>query len=182
MLVSLRRRCGPPQQRGGCHRRGGGRQSVDRGRVLFAIPFALALFAVGNPAAAEPIGRWWSGWGMGTFEYGYKSAASGGNVVYIACSDSETSIRFSIRGRDPRPRSVVSVAVGRDTFEVITDQWGTGTTESHVAADTFVSLWSAMRAGSSMQVRFSTGETARFTLGGSAEALPKQPCKPDFWR
>ena len=139
--------------------------------------------AIGFPslAFAEPIGRWWSGYGQGTLEYGIKNDSAGNDTVYIACAYDHTTINFDVGGKDPRPRSLVVVVIGADEWELYVDNEGMIPTSSHVAADNFISLWKGMRNGSSMRVRLSTGESTVFSLSGSSKALPKEPCKTDFY-
>lgn len=68
-------------------------------RFATAAGATLAL-VMGAPAAAEPVGRWWSGWGQGTAEYGFK--APNGDAIYFACDQGSgmgTSVSFSIGGQ-----------------------------------------------------------------------------------
>jgi hypothetical protein len=119
---------------------------------------------------------------MGVTEYGIKTGPSGSNSLYFACSEDDTSLYVSIRGRDPKPRSVVTFTIAGESFRLNTDIHGVLKTDSHVDADNFTALWSAMRKGQWMTVEFSKTERVTFTLQGASKVLPKRPCTPNFWR
>ena len=146
----------------------------------FAL-FALAL-AISSPALAEPVGRWLSGFGQGTFEYGIKNDSVGSDEVYIACAEDNTYISFTVGGVSPRQGSNIIMTIGPDEFVVMAGKNGYFQTASHVDADNFHALWDAMRAGQNLRVRLSTGQSTNFTLKGAAKVLPKAPCKTDFAR
>lgn len=131
---------------------------------------------------AEPVGRWWAGFGQGTFEYGIKNDSAGSDAVYIACAPDTTYVNFSVGGSQPKPDTEVLVVIGRDEFILRADELGHVGTKSHVESDNFIELWRAMRAGRDMRVRLSTGETTVFTLDGSSRALGEEPCETDFAR
>lgn len=143
--------------------------------------FLLALLLLPSAALAEPIGRWWTGFGQGTIEYGIKNDSAGSDTIYIACEPDRTAIRFSVRGADPKPGSTIIVTIGGDEWELYADRDQFVPTSSHVAADNFISLWHAMRRGQVARVRLDTGRSTVFTLRGAARVLPRQPCQTDYY-
>lgn len=146
------------------------------------ILFALCL-ATPTTLAAEPIGRWWSGWGMGVSEYGYKADSGGNDSIYIACSpDSGTSVSFTITGESPDPESEVTVVIDGEEIRLFADKDGQIPTDSRAADGNFRYLWEMIRKGRTMRVRLSTGESTRFPLIGSTKALGAEPCETDFAR
>lgn len=62
---------------------------------------ALLAWTVG-PATAEPIGRWFSGFGQGTVEYGIKNDSAGSDYFYIACTPEGAQIRVTVGEKTPR--------------------------------------------------------------------------------
>jgi len=153
--------------------------------TLSGVLVVLAALAP-TPAPAEPIGKWWSGWGQGVTEIGIKNDSAGSDEIYIACSQdrpNHTTISFTIGGKNPRPGSSVFIVIGSDTLEFPIDEHGNGSTNTHVAADNFTFLWDAIRRGRWMVVRLATGESTRFMLAGAAAALrgKENTCKPDFY-
>jgi hypothetical protein len=145
----------------------------------------LAIFSVSISTfvSAEPIGRWFSGFGQGTMEYGIKNDSAGSDYFYIACSpDFGTSISITVRGKDAPANQNVIVVIGSEEYDLFTDKNGDFSTESRVASDTFRSLWNSIRSGSAMRVRLQSGESTVFTLEGSGKVLDKEPCETDFER
>lgn len=144
--------------------------------VLFVTLLAITAL----PASAEPTGRWFSGYGQGTMEYGIKNDSAGSDYFYIACPEDGATINFTVGGKNPEPHSVVIVVIGADEYELFTGKTGEFRTTSHVGYDNFRSLWTSMRKGQTMRVRLSTGESTAFTLRGAAAALPREHCKTSF--
>lgn len=147
-----------------------------------SLLLALAFTSLTNIAAAEPIGRWWAGFGQGTFEYGIHNDSAGSDTVYIACGENSTNIDFKVGGVRAVPGSSILVNIGADEFELSTDEKGYFQTNSHVASDTFHALWGAIRSGEVMRVRLSTGQSTAFSLKGTTKVLPKEGCQTDFER
>lgn len=139
--------------------------------------------AIASTAVAEPIGRWWSGFGQGNSEYGIKNDSAGADEIYIACGEVPTTVSFTVTGHHPKPGDTAYVTIGRDEFVLPLGRQGEFETVSHVAADNFQALWTSIRSGSAMRVRLSTGQSTGFTLKGAGAALPKTGgCTPDFAR
>lgn len=144
------------------------------------ILMAVGLIACSGMASGEPIGRWFSGYGQGTMEYGLKNDSAGSDYFYIACPYDGATISFTVGGKNPRPLSTVIVVVGAEEYELTTDKWGQFRTTSHVSYDIFRSLWASMRSGSAMRVRLSSGQSTAFTLKGAAKVLPRDQCETGF--
>lgn len=178
-MVEIKEVLRPPKaNRYGCGQaRGGG--GVNMRAMTTAT--ALALMAV-TSAAAEPIGRWWAGFGQGNFEYAIKNDSAGSDQFYIGCGEVPTTIRFRIGGVEPKRGQSVLITIGGDEFDLPLGESGYFETKSHVASDNFRALWSAIRAGQVMRVRLSSGQSTAFTLKGAAKALPKDACTTDFER
>lgn len=150
--------------------------------VKLLLASATVATLIATPAAAEPIGRWWAGFGQGNFEYGIHNDSAGGDTVYIACGEAPATIEFTVGGVQPRPGSSILVIIGADEFELPAGEQGRFETGSHVASDTFHALWDAMRRGQVMRVRLATGQSTAFTLKGAAKVLPAVSCLTDFER
>ena len=147
-------------------------------RQFFFMAAALTLTA--SIANAEPIGRWWAGFGQGNFEYGIHNDSAGSDTVYISCGEVPTTIEFTIGGVNPKQGSDILVTIGADEFVLSAGKDGYFDTKSHVASDNFHALWDAMRAGQFMRVRLASGQSTAFMLKGAAKVLPKQACTTDF--
>lgn len=142
----------------------------------------VCAVAITGVAAAEPIGRWWAGFGQGNFEYAVKNDSAGSDEFYIGCGEVPTTISFRISGVEPKRGQSVLITIGGDEFDLPLGENGYFETKSHVASDNFRALWSAIRAGQVMRVRLSTGQSTSFTLKGAAKALPKESCTTEFER
>lgn len=147
-------------------------------------PMLLGLGLAAAPVAAyaEPIGRWFSGFGQGTVEYGIRNDSAGSDYLYIACAPDRTYISLTVGGAQPRSGDRITITIDADEFEIMAGEHGYFQTGSHVESDTFRAVWESMRAGSNMRVRLSTGQSTNFTLSGSARTLGPQPCETDFER
>lgn len=153
------------------------------GSILTRLTATLLVLGLSTSVSGEPLGRWWSGYGQGTMEYGYKSNSAGRDWFYIACSrDLGTTIRVTAAGKDAPARSVVQVVIDGEAFELWIDESGEFRTASRVGFDTFRTLWPAIRRGRSMRVRLSSGQSAVIKLTGAAKALPRDPCETDYER
>lgn len=140
----------------------------------------IILIATAGVAHAEPIGRWWTGFGQGNFEYAIKNDSAGSDEFFINCGEVPTTISMRIGGVEPKAGQTAFVTIGGDEFELSLGKDGYFETNSHVASDNFHAVWDAIRAGDDMRVRLSTGQSTAFTLKGAAKALPKQACPTDF--
>jgi hypothetical protein len=78
------------------------------------------------------VGRWWSGFGQGTVEYGIKNDSAGSDKIYIACADKHTYISFTVGGVNPREGSDILMTIGADEFVVMAGEHGYFQTGSHV--------------------------------------------------
>ncbi len=143
---------------------------------------SVAALAIAGTADAEPIGRWWAGFGQGNFEYAIKNDSAGSDEFYIGCGELPTTIRFRIGGVEPIEGQSVLINIGADEFDLRLGRQGRFETKSHVESDNFHALWDVIRSGKIMRVRLSTGQSTVFTLKGAAKALPKEACSTDFER
>jgi hypothetical protein len=145
--------------------------------VVLASVFMLGA----TPLLAEPMGRWWSGWGMGQAEYGYTH--EDGSSVLFSCGDgvgSGTSIHTTIRGKSPDPNTEVEFVVDGETITMLNDRNRGMDTFARVQSDSFYYLIKRIRAGAELVIRFG-GMSKRYPLKGSAVALrDADECETDF--
>ena len=141
---------------------------------------ALGIFTVATTASAEPIDRWWSGWSIGTSEYGYSSGK--GDRLLISCSDDTgTNIAVQINSQSPKDADMVVFAVDGDRVEFLANDTGGIGTLSRVDSDNFRYLWTKLRSGRKLNVSFG-GMSTDLPLTGSSQALYGEPCTTDFDR
>lgn len=150
------------------------------GRIL-ALCLAVNA-AISANAFAEPMGKWWGGFGQGTAEYGIKNDSAGSDSIYIVCNAKRTDLLFTVGGVVPKPGSRISVDIDGDEFGLVAKSNGSIETETRSGSNAFYFLWEAFRAGHVARVRLSTGQHTIFTLRGAARALPKEPCETDMNR
>lgn len=151
-------------------------------KSLFINALITSIALASGEAGAEPTGKWWAGFGQGTFEYGIKNDSAGSDEFYIACGYDFTTISFKISGVVPKQGQRVVINIGGDEFDLWLGARGDFETKSHVDSDNFYALWDALRAGQIMRVRLSSGQSTAFTLKGAAKTLPKDACQTDFAR
>ena len=149
---------------------------------MLRYSLAVAALACATTASAQPIGRWWAGFGQGNFEYGIHNDSAGSDAVYISCGEVPTTIEFTVGGVKPKQGSTIIATIGADEFELPAGRGGLFETKSHAESGNFRALWTAMRIGQVMRVRLSTGQSTVFTLKGAAKVLPKESCPTDFER
>ncbi len=151
-------------------------------RTLKLALATIALASSVTTANAEPIGRWWAGFGQGNFEYGINNDSAGSDTTYIGCGEGLTYVSFTVGGVQPKEGATIIVTIGADEFEFRADSAGNIPTASHVDSENFHALWVAIRAGQFMRVRLNTGQSTVFTLKGAAKTMPSQACQTDFER
>jgi len=145
------------------------------------LQLGLSLLVGTAAANAEPIGRWFYGYGQGVLEYGIKNDSAGGDYFSIWCDYKGAGAWFIVSRKDPLPLSSVFVVINDDQFEIPVREDHYFHTDSHVEYSIFRSLWEAIRTNNGvMHVRLSSGETTTFPLKGAAKALPKEPCETAF--
>lgn len=138
------------------------------------------VMASSTTAFAEPVGRWFSGFGQGTVEYGLKNDSAGSDYFYIACAPKGASISITVSGRSAPPNSDIFVAIDDDELTLYADERGDVQTQTHVDSDNFRALWSYIRNGHAMHVRFLTGESTVFKLKGTLNIFDTDPCDTQF--
>lgn len=136
---------------------------------------ALLSFGLNAPAAAEPVDRWWSGWGMGVSEYGW--SGSDGSTIYITCdSDRALGLRVAIGGVDPHPNTDVVFYLNGQELHFSTDADGDIEMQSRVSMNSLYFLFDELRKGRSAVLRFD-GLMKEFPLAGSAKGLGSELCE-----
>lgn len=149
-----------------------------------------------QPAHAEPIGKWWSGAGMGEIEHGYNRGD--GTELMLSCSPDDLDrlrISIQINGREPINEFVVFSANGED-FEFHADGYGTIETQSRASTNNIYFLFDAIKKADRLKVWFAPvsiyeGKTrlagrkhsenlarhsTTISLSGSAQALGAEIC------
>lgn len=150
------------------------------GKILIIGALAITIAGIAGEASAEPIGKWWAGSGQGNLEYAIKNDSAGSDQFYIGCGWAPTTISLKVGGVEPKQGQHAFITIDGDEFDLSLGEYGNFETKSHVDSDTFIALWTAIRAGQTMRVKLSTGQSTSFTLTGAAKALPKEPCETDF--
>lgn len=149
---------------------------------IWNVTALAATMLIAAPVSAEPIGRWWTGFGQGTTEYGIKNDSAGSDTIYIACAPDHTYVSFRVGGVEPKQGETTIITIGADEYELNGGEWGYFETKSHVESDTFIALWQSLRSGAAARVRLQTGQSTAFTLKGASKVLGKEPCETDFGR
>lgn len=142
-------------------------------------PMAFVLMITATPGNSEPVGRWWSGWGMGVTEYGFTKDDN--NRLLISCDPNrETNVSVYIGGQSPKPGSTVVFNVNGQTLRWRTAADGDLKTASHVESSYYYALIDEVRRGhGALRITFD-GRRISFPLKGSARVLPSDPCPSDF--
>ncbi len=143
--------------------------------MKFAAWPAILMLVVAAPLAAEPVDRWWSGWGMGVSEYGW--SGSDGSTIYITCgSEGELGLHVAIRGVDPRPNTDVIFNLNGQEVRFWTKEDGEIEMQSRVSMNNLYFLFDELRKGTTMFLRFD-GLAKEFPLKGSAKGLGPRLCE-----
>ncbi len=138
-----------------------------------AVTVALVALQI-TPAFAEPVNRWWSGWGMGVSEYGW--SGSDGSTIYMTCeSRTDVGLRVAIRGIDPKPKSEIVVVLNGQKISFWTTPNGDVETQSRVSMNNVYFLFDELKNGSKMTLSFN-GLSKSFNLAGSSKGLGSEFC------
>jgi hypothetical protein len=137
--------------------------------------FMVALVSLQTvPVSAEPVNRWWSGWGMGVSEYGW--SGSDGSTIYMTCENrTEVGLRVAIRDIDPKPKSEIVFALNGQKISFWTKPNGEIETQSRVSMNNVYFLFDELKNGSNMTLSFN-GLSKRFNLAGSSKGLGSEFC------
>jgi hypothetical protein len=125
--------------------------------------------------------RWVSGFGQGVKEAVIRKGS--GNSIYVACSGSSSSpssVNFSLAGRSPTGDSVTLTFDGLDPERIWISKWGEVSSDCRACATNFDYVINKLKSHSSVHVMFENGDSARFTLEGSANAIGQ--CKAGFYQ
>lgn len=149
------------------------------------LPFSIVLTLIAvqstDVGAFGSDDRWTSGWGQGIQEAIILKGP--GNSIYATCDSGagrdSTAIHFSLRDKEPTGSSI------QLTFDSLDPEdysiWdGRIPSNCNACASVYIAVRDKLRSHSSVHVKFQNGDSARFTLRGSARAIPL--CTPDFWR
>jgi hypothetical protein len=138
--------------------------------------------ATGQALAFGNDDRWESGWGQGVSEAIITHGP--GNQIYVTCNGggslgANTGISFMLAGQSPTGSSVILTFDSEDPESIwISD--GEITSDCRACADNYEYIIERLKRHSSVHVMFENGDSARFTLAGSSEAIAE--CIPDFAR
>ena len=144
----------------------------------------MSVCVASTSAKAERSGDWVSGYGQGVIEYSTDADNSSFRLFDGSASGFLDKVGFSVsvKGRDPEPKSIVKVLIEQRTFEFPIDRDGYANTNCRICALEWDGLWHSMRSGRTMIVTLQSGESAEFSLRGSAKLLGSEPFKADFYR
>jgi len=140
------------------------------------------MIASGPATAFGNDDHWVSGWGQGVSEAIVTHGP--GNQIYVTCNEggnlyANTGISFMLAGRAPTGSSVVLTFDNEDP-ESLSIWDGAITFDCAACAGTYEYVIERLKRHSSVHVMFENGDSARFTLAGSTEAIAE--CVPDFAR
>lgn len=152
-------------------------------RRLGALPVLLVSLSVasGHATAFGNDDRWVSGWGQGIAEAIITHGP--GNQIYVTCNQGaadyvDSGISFTLGGMSPTG-SVILTFDNEDPERFgVTD--GQITSNCRACAGTYEYVVNRLKRHNSVHVLFENGDSARFTLAGSSEAIAE--CVPDFYR
>lgn len=126
--------------------------------------------------------HWESGWGQGVAEAIITHGP--GNQIYVTCNQGAadyvgSGISFMLGGRAPTGSSVILTFDNEDPESIwISD--GQITSDCRACAGNYEYVIERLKRHSSVHVLFENGDSARFSLAGSSEAITE--CVPDFAR
>lgn len=149
-----------------------------RGTAIAAITWVMLC---GSAAAFGSDDKWTSGWGQGISEAIITKGP--GNQIYVTCGDGaaagHTAISFMLAGDGPKGSSITLTFDSEDPVDY--SIWdGRITSDCVACAATYNAVINKLRSHSSVHVRFANGDSTRFTLRGSQQAITQ--CAPDIAR
>ena len=140
------------------------------------------LFNQSSPLRAEKFGDWETGFDQGFLQYFVENGAA--NTFAINCdvgrtgSGEETYVVVHINGKDPAPRSLVTVVLDGEKIQLPVDDVGDVKMHCPGCSSTFEHLWKKLRESKTMTVRLESGQSSRFSLKGAQHALQREVCGP----
>lgn len=148
-----------------------------------ALPLAGALACLAPTLARAEA--WTTDSAQGITEYRVDTAQ--GDEFNLSCDveasgkgGEGTAILVTLAGKDPAPRSKVTVTLDNGTFSLDVDAAGMIGTDCKSCAEQFKALWAKLRTAHAMRVRYADGTSAAFSLEGASTVLPASPCKTGF--
>jgi len=141
------------------------------------IILAAAVTAIiASPAVAAPS-RWSSAYTGGVREYRVGTPGHTGTSMILSCPDGASPfVTVLINGVLPPSGEMVGFKAAGRALAIRTGDSGSIKVNTDKDRAAFASLWSAIRAGSSIRIGYTNGVEAVLSLTGSARALPARPC------
>jgi len=148
------------------------------------LRIALAAAACALGAAAAPAQTGGSLWhyqfqnGVGEYLTGQWESPTGGALNLSCRQDGTVAILAQIKGKAPPAGSLlrlsVSTRIGSSNLSFATD--GQGVAQMPAASGPFRQLWSNLRGGDIVTLRYADGRTSVQSLAGASKTLPARPC------
>jgi hypothetical protein len=158
--------------------------------TLGFFPLGLCLLSLLPQAAkAEPINRWWKGFGQGLTEYGYTNGPKG-SEIRLSCNEATLSFFVLISNKAPAANTSVVFIIDNDQdnkVELPVDDQGYILTDNHLGADNFLFLLKEISNGSQDVTYGFVSSDAKtysqsFPLKGSGLVFENHNCTPDYYR
>ena len=148
----------------------------------FSIAISAALTSIGAPAIAQQS-AWHSSFGQGNQEYltGEWDAPRGGALL-LNCNtlDGTASLSAQIAGQGPPASSGINLDVSHRgstrSIRLATNQKGTVSFGRALSSPVLSNIWSMLRAGDTVTIRYADGRSTIQSLVGAARTLPPKPC------
>lgn len=149
-----------------------------------AVAVAAAVLTLAAPAFAQSpqviaqAGDWTEVTAGGLRAY---SSRSGSSSIEIACDEamtldhSATGIAVSM-GRLLPENAELDFIVDGETIAIPGGSGGVSTRGCPECARKFAQLWPLLRQGSTLKIVASDGRSATFSLRGTAQLMPPEPC------
>jgi len=140
---------------------------------------ACASAILVSPSLGQQYGDWNADSGFGVTEWWTEK--SDGDRFMLTCDEGDKLTgpgeMIVIDGSGPPAASTVVVQVDENNYRLTIDDAGQLDTACGGCDSEYDALWTALRRGRQMSVRFEDGRSSKFSLRGSAEALPGERCR-----
>ncbi|UVO52191.1 hypothetical protein M0208_17355 [Sphingomonas sp. SUN019] len=147
---------------------------------------AIAIFALigSSPALAEGGRSFWNfsfGQGIGEYSTGtWDSPTGGALLVNCRTTDGTASIMTQIDGKEPPANSAITLTTssrrGSHEMRFATDARGGIELGKSARSKQLRELWSNLRQGDIVTIRYADGQSSVQSLVGAAKVLGPRPC------
>jgi hypothetical protein len=145
---------------------------------------ALVALIVSSPAVAQGGQSFWNfsfGQGIGEYSTGTWDAPTGGALlVNCRTTDGTASIMTQINGKEPPANSAITLTTssrrGSHEMRFATDAKGGIELGKFTTSKQVRELWSNLRQGDIVTIRYADGQSSVQSLVGAAKVLGPTPC------